>query len=91
MSPDATLRPLQRSYPPPPPDGPARDVVSAALASLAPTSSRARLEVIEGGAGVAVFDAPDRAYAVTCHVDTDGQIVFSDIVSNPDEKVNPFG
>lgn len=91
MAPDPTLRPIQPSYPPLPPDGPPRDVVSAALASLSPTSSPARLEVIEGGAGVAVFDAPERAYGVTCHVHTDGRIAFSDVVSNPGERANPFG
>ena len=89
MAADPSLVPRARSHPSAPSIGPERVVVSAALSALSPPGSDMRHEIIEGAVGVGVFDTDVRAYAVVVHVDSDGTTVFSDVISNPDETINP--
>jgi hypothetical protein len=89
MAADLALLPLTPSHPVAPVDGANRSVVAAALASLAPPGTRWRYDVIDGPVGVGVFDSPERAYAVLAHVDAEGTTVFSQLITNPTETINP--
>ena len=92
---DPTLLPMNKSHPLPSGGsdvsaGPPRSAVSAALATLAPVGSTLRHDVVEGAAGVGVFDTDERSYAVIAHLDADGSVAFSQLIANPAETTNPF-